>query len=572
VSLSGIIYPLSTIHLILFDIDRGCPRTVVAAASTLLIVWFSAEPSDFDLLRELRSSIAAQMSRTELTILPEQRVKRCFLSSSVGCPTTPVAAAATAPSSTSAPPAAPHAGADAGVLYTHACLHVPPCELDAHARYSPALEILEEASAHSQALVGSATRARAPFGTVMQVAGPPRVDLPSPAVLPPDGMPLLDDPVVDGSDASSMCFPQLIISCLIAGDDSIFVSTRSQICRIFDGVVNVLVGEEAGFQDGGSDVARFDHPVIASHFDAHGRLVVADTNNNRIRVVQVRDGSTRTLAGTGEDVNTDGACASASFDTPSDVVVGPTGALFVVVRSEHASPETSIQIRKIANGMVETIDLKHSIPRASSLTAIAQHCFLLQNEKFVFITNELSYTDSTSLARHHFDAVIPALQEYDPRAGVLSDPQRHPTEFMLEIRFMTGSPSGALYCATDTGVYELPPHAVDKAFDGGGILLAAINGASCLYLDDESGVLVVCSGSIEEPSRVETIQVHTRRERRAMKMFPFVRLWALAQDGRLRIGSTGSSVTETRSRDALWHVLQCPITDVVSLVLAYVIA
>ena len=50
-----------------------------------------------------------------------------------------------------------------------------------------------------------------------------------------------------------------------------------------------------GDVDGPAGQARFQHPLgVAFH---EGRIYVADTYNNKIRVVDPADGTTRTLAG-----------------------------------------------------------------------------------------------------------------------------------------------------------------------------------------------------------------------------------------------------------------------------------
>jgi sugar lactone lactonase YvrE len=94
-----------------------------------------------------------------------------------------------------------------------------------------------------------------------------------------------------------------------------------------DGRVATIAGDGSpGFADGAADVARFNGPIgVAIDFD--GRVFVADTYNDRVRVIG-RDGVVTTLAG-GERGFADGPGASAQFDTPSGIALAPDGTVLV---------------------------------------------------------------------------------------------------------------------------------------------------------------------------------------------------------------------------------------------------
>ena len=67
-----------------------------------------------------------------------------------------------------------------------------------------------------------------------------------------------------------------------------------------NGVVTTIAGDGiSGYVDGPSAQARFNAPVGVA-VDAAGRIIVADTYNDRIRVIDP-DGQVRTLAGGGND-------------------------------------------------------------------------------------------------------------------------------------------------------------------------------------------------------------------------------------------------------------------------------
>lgn len=99
-----------------------------------------------------------------------------------------------------------------------------------------------------------------------------------------------------------------------------------------DGTINTVVGDGvAGFAgDGGPAAsARLSSPSDVS-VDPEGRVLIADTGNNRVRTVDP-DGRARTLIGTGENANGgDGGLASAApLAAPIFVHARPSGGAFV---------------------------------------------------------------------------------------------------------------------------------------------------------------------------------------------------------------------------------------------------
>ena len=95
-----------------------------------------------------------------------------------------------------------------------------------------------------------------------------------------------------------------------------------------DGVVSTLAGApDAGFADGPSSTARFNGPIGVA-VDRAGRVIVADTYNDRIRAI-TPDGLVVTLAGSGQRGFADGPADSAQFDTPCGVAVDDAGNIYV---------------------------------------------------------------------------------------------------------------------------------------------------------------------------------------------------------------------------------------------------
>jgi sugar lactone lactonase YvrE len=117
----------------------------------------------------------------------------------------------------------------------------------------------------------------------------------------------------------------------VARDGSLIVAdTGNNVVRRVTaaGVVTTIAGAtSAGFQDGPAAEARFNGPVGVA-VDAAGRIIVADTYNDRIRAIG-RDGTVTTIAGSGVRGFMDGAATDAQFDTPCAVAVDRHGNIFV---------------------------------------------------------------------------------------------------------------------------------------------------------------------------------------------------------------------------------------------------
>lgn len=95
-----------------------------------------------------------------------------------------------------------------------------------------------------------------------------------------------------------------------------------------DGMVSTMAGGiAAGYRDGAAHDARFNGPIGVA-VDVGGRVIVADTYNDRIRVVQ-QDGMVTTLAGAAGAGYVDGSLADARFDTPCGVAVDHAGNIYV---------------------------------------------------------------------------------------------------------------------------------------------------------------------------------------------------------------------------------------------------
>jgi len=97
--------------------------------------------------------------------------------------------------------------------------------------------------------------------------------------------------------------------------------------------MTVIAGTgEAGFRDGAD--AQFNKPIRLAPF-GEGRILVADINNDAIRIVTA-DGEVTTIAG-GPDKggHRDGSADQAMFDGPHGVAVSPDGVVAVAEAGGH---------------------------------------------------------------------------------------------------------------------------------------------------------------------------------------------------------------------------------------------
>ncbi|WP_298581341.1 gluconolaconase [uncultured Luteimonas sp.] len=119
---------------------------------------------------------------------------------------------------------------------------------------------------------------------------------------------------------------------LVRGPDgSLFVADGGEANRIRriapDGTVGTFAGSGEGFADGIGAAAKFHTPSSLA-IDRLGNLYLADTGNHAIRKVS-RNGRVTTLAGTGVPGFRDGEGALAQFRAPMGVAVDEAGRVFV---------------------------------------------------------------------------------------------------------------------------------------------------------------------------------------------------------------------------------------------------
>ena len=102
---------------------------------------------------------------------------------------------------------------------------------------------------------------------------------------------------------------------------------NDRIRMIEDGRVRTIAGGEIGSMDGTGSGARFDTPTGIAIW--HNKLLVADTGNARIRVIEP-DGTVWTLAGGSTSDRRDGMLSSSLFVAPSAIAVDSEDRIFVL--------------------------------------------------------------------------------------------------------------------------------------------------------------------------------------------------------------------------------------------------
>jgi DNA-binding beta-propeller fold protein YncE len=107
-------------------------------------------------------------------------------------------------------------------------------------------------------------------------------------------------------------------------------NNRIRLVTYPGGVVTTLAGQlTGGFADGTGALAQFNQPQGVALL-SDGKIVVADLSNNRIRIVDPTSGVVTTLAGQTTAGSVNGTGAAASFRDPAAVAVFPSSNLIVV--------------------------------------------------------------------------------------------------------------------------------------------------------------------------------------------------------------------------------------------------
>lgn len=124
----------------------------------------------------------------------------------------------------------------------------------------------------------------------------------------------------------------------VDSDGTIYVADtgNNAIRKISGDTVSTLAGGgNSGDAEGTGSAAKFNGPRSVAILDATN-LLVADTSNNKLKIVNKTTGETKTFAGNGSLALKDGTLLSASFYSPSDVLVTQAGNIFIADTFNHA--------------------------------------------------------------------------------------------------------------------------------------------------------------------------------------------------------------------------------------------
>jgi len=133
-----------------------------------------------------------------------------------------------------------------------------------------------------------------------------------------------------------------------------------------------MAGVSTGFANGTGGVAQFASPRDVA-VDHQGNCYVADTGNNRIRKI-TESGVVTTLAGTGTGSYDEGDGETATFTTPSRIVMDPSNNFFYVMDVGNAA------IRKVMTSGQTTTFCSYNVPAGSTVGDIC-----VDNSGFLYI-------------------------------------------------------------------------------------------------------------------------------------------------------------------------------------------
>ena len=142
------------------------------------------------------------------------------------------------------------------------------------------------------------------------------------------------------------------------------------------GMVSTLAGGGRDeWKDGQGEDASFCYPSGVAMDPISGQVIVADTDNNRIRLVGIKTGMVSTLAGSGRREWKDGQGKNASFNYPTGVTVDPMSGQVIVADRYNA------RIRCISNcGFVGVLEWELFVKQVLSD---------LVNDEITFIPNPI---------------------------------------------------------------------------------------------------------------------------------------------------------------------------------------
>lgn len=156
----------------------------------------------------------------------------------------------------------------------------------------------------------------------------------------------------DGGPAVSATLAQPTAIAVDSAGNIYIADTNNQCIRKITGTTITTVagdGVQGYAGDGGLATAANLNSPSGVAVDAAGNLYIADTDNERVRMVTASTGMITTIAGTGvAGFNADGAATAAELASPRGVTVDPSGTVYV-------ADSDNDRIRTIRSGVITTI-------------------------------------------------------------------------------------------------------------------------------------------------------------------------------------------------------------------------
>jgi hypothetical protein len=112
-----------------------------------------------------------------------------------------------------------------------------------------------------------------------------------------------------------------------------------KIYAVTEGVLITLAGTGSpGYSDGVGTAAVFNTPYNLAWSDSEsgGAIYIADLNNNRVRVLDLKTGAVTTWAGSGTLGYVNSNCSSSQFNLPSGLAIGPVNELYVIEKGNNS--------------------------------------------------------------------------------------------------------------------------------------------------------------------------------------------------------------------------------------------
>lgn len=168
----------------------------------------------------------------------------------------------------------------------------------------------------------------------------------------------------------------------IDADGNIYVAdTGNNVIRKItpQGAVSTLAGSgKAGYLDGIATEAQFNGPIGVA-VDKTGKVYVADTYNDRIRVITL-DGKVSTVAGGAQAGYQDGVAKEARFDTPCSLLINSKGELIIADTRNNA-------IRKISkiSTIGEVTTIVRSVPEDKEAKLKRPIGLALTHDDFLYV-------------------------------------------------------------------------------------------------------------------------------------------------------------------------------------------